>query len=134
MTVRDHRARLVLHRQEHALQTDVDDEIPIGFREFGDLAETAEAGGVECNVETAEAPRGGRRHRFDLRFDPHVDSRAGDRVAEFARRRRQRRVVDVADDDFRALCDEPPRDREPDAGRAAGDDADFAFEPAIGHG
>ena len=37
--VRDHAARFVLHRQEYALEADVDDEVPIRFGEIDDLAQ-----------------------------------------------------------------------------------------------
>jgi hypothetical protein len=108
--------------------------VPVLDAHLEDRRERAEPGGVEAEVEAAEAlyrAVGHRRHR-GLVADVHLH-----RGGAPGRQRRgvgQRRRVDVGDHHLGALVEQPAHDGEADAGCATGDGGDLPLEAAGHHG
>ena len=102
--LREELAELVLHAEEHAGEVDVDRALPLGERVVDErLGVGRDAGVVHRAVEAAEAVDRGLHHRRDRAVVGDV-GRDRDRVAlDGARRADRRGLVDVGDDDARAL-------------------------------
>ncbi len=113
---------------EHGGEVDRDDLVPDVRRHLLDRQrQPGDAGIVDQHVEPAERGHRLRHHAFDLGAHGHVAA-ARDQPGDFFGDGRERRLVDVADEDFRASSRKGAREFTADAGGAGGD------QDALRHG
>ncbi len=101
------------------VEVGVEDRVVLGW---------ADARVVEGDVDRAVRLLGRAEERVDVLLAHDVDAHEG--AADLLGDPRAVDLVEVADDDLRALLGEPSRRGEPDARAPPGDDRDLAVEPA----
>ena len=125
-----HRPHRLAAAEKRALDIDRVDLAPVGERRRLDIAEDADAGAVDQDVEAAErrpstASTTSRQRASSVTSWASTRSASGPSVFEA-------RFVAIGRGDFRALGVEQRRRRPADAGRRAGDERDLAGEtPAL---
>jgi NADP-dependent 3-hydroxy acid dehydrogenase YdfG len=120
-----HQLALVLHRQEHAVQADVEDELPVIGAVLDDRAALAEPGDVKGHVERPE-PAGLGHQPGHVLFGPDVGPDPVERLAKLLAEELEAVRVDVACHHRSAFREEPADDCLADAGGAAGHHRDLA--------
>ena len=129
----DHLPRRVLDAQEHALQAQVDREVPVLLTEVHDQPGPRRPGHVERGVHGAEPLDGEADQCGHVVLHRHVAGQRRHGIAELVGQRRQAVGHDVAGDDRAALGRDAPGDRPADAGAGAGHERHLALE-AVRHG
>src|SRR5581483_1474527 len=132
---RGHLPRRLLHGVEDAAQVDAEHPFPGAVVDLEQRLQVADPGLGDEDVDAAEPLHAGLDRSPHVGASRHVapDRDGTRRPSQLVRGTFRERLVDVEEDDPRALLDEPPGDRAAHALRGAGDERRPALEPARHH-